>query len=100
MSKLPEFVPGLALARDFYLEVLGPLLRSELPDLEYSAALLGPGSYVPGYDTARSRDHDWATPEVECSGGHHEEATGSRSAVETCSFSVRSRKTTRPSSVS
>jgi hypothetical protein len=53
------FVPGLELARDFYAAVVRPLLDEEFPQLEYAAALLGPGSDVAGFDTARSTDHDW-----------------------------------------
>jgi hypothetical protein len=55
----PPFVPGLDLARDFYVVAVRPLLDEEFPRLEYAAALLGPGSDVAGYDTERSTDHDW-----------------------------------------
>lgn len=54
-----SFVPGLALARDFYGAVVRPLLDEEFPGLEHAAALIGPGSDVAGYDTERSTDHDW-----------------------------------------
>ena len=50
-----EFTPGLELARAFYEEVVAPLLD----DVEHSAALLGYGSDVLGFDTARSTDHAW-----------------------------------------
>ena len=50
-----EFTPGLELARAFYEEVVAPLLA----DVEHSAALLGSGSDVLGFDTARSTDHAW-----------------------------------------
>ncbi len=53
------FVPGIQLSAAFYTEVVRPLLTAALPRLRYSAALLGPGSDVLGYDTARSTDHDW-----------------------------------------
>jgi hypothetical protein len=52
---LPRFVPGLELARAFYDEAITPLLA----DTEHSAALLGWGSDVLGFDTARSTDHGW-----------------------------------------
>jgi hypothetical protein len=41
--------------RDLYREVVAPRLGG----LRHSAARLGPGSDVLGYDTARSTDHDW-----------------------------------------
>jgi hypothetical protein len=49
------FVPGLELSAAFYAEVLAP----QLGDVPHSAALLGWGSDVLGYDTARSTDHGW-----------------------------------------
>lgn len=51
----PRFIPGLELAGAFYLEVVRPLLG----DRQHSAALLGWGSDVLGYDTERSSDHGW-----------------------------------------
>ena len=51
----PSFVPATDLSGDFYAEVVGPLLAGRL----HSAALLGWGSDVLGYDTERSRDHGW-----------------------------------------
>ena len=56
---MPQFVPGLELAREFYAEAVRPLLAARFPALPYSAALLGPGSDVAGFDTERSTDHDW-----------------------------------------
>ncbi len=54
-----SFVPGVELAGEYFAEVVRPLLAAEFPRLPYAAALLGPGSEVLGYDTARSADHDW-----------------------------------------
>jgi Domain of unknown function (DUF4037) len=54
-----RFVPGVDLAAAYFAELLRPLLAAEFPRLRYAAALLGPGSDVLGYDTARSVDHDW-----------------------------------------
>jgi hypothetical protein len=55
----PPFIPGLALSRRFYGQVVAPLLAEHFPGLTYSAALLGAGSEVFGYDTPLSTDHDW-----------------------------------------
>ncbi len=52
---MPEFVPGRELARAFYEEVVSELVG----DVEHSAALLGWGSDVLGFDTDRSTDHGW-----------------------------------------
>ena len=52
-------MPGLQLAREFYVEVVRPMLRAEYPTLSYSAALIGWGSDVLGFDSERSTDHNW-----------------------------------------
>ena len=51
----PAFVPGAQLSGAFYREVVRPLLWGSA----HSAALLGWGSEVLGYDTERSTDHGW-----------------------------------------
>jgi hypothetical protein len=51
---VPAFVPGQELSRAFYEEVVRALL-----DVPHSAALLGTGSDVLGFDTVRSTDHGW-----------------------------------------
>jgi Domain of unknown function (DUF4037) len=53
------FTPGLDLCRAFHDETVGPLLEEAFPHLRYSAALLGTGSEVLGFDTERSTDHHW-----------------------------------------
>ena len=56
---MPQFVPGLQLAREFYAAAVHPLLKEHFPQVQHAAALLGPGSEVAGLDTERSTDHDW-----------------------------------------
>jgi hypothetical protein len=58
-SQSPPFVPGLLLNERFYREAVRPILTDVFPRLTFSAALIGPGSDVLGYDTARSTDHEW-----------------------------------------
>lgn len=55
----PTFIPGLELARRFYAEAVAPILGRSFADLEHSAALIGPGSEVLGFDTVMSTDHGW-----------------------------------------
>ncbi|MGC4192955.1 MAG: DUF4037 domain-containing protein [Thermomicrobiales bacterium] len=56
---LPDFVPGLELSRLYATEVVEPILRKAFPSVPLAFGLLGEGSDVVGYDTARSMDHDW-----------------------------------------
>jgi len=53
------FIKGLELGELFYSEAVKPILVVRFPDLAYSAALIGPGSDVLGFDTPQSMDHDW-----------------------------------------
>jgi hypothetical protein len=55
----PFFVPGIELCRRFYWEAVRPALDVEFPRLAHSAALIGPGSEVLGFDTPVSTDHHW-----------------------------------------
>ena len=50
-----DFVSGIDLARMFYIEVVRPLIEGRT----HSAARLGSGSDVLGFDTPRSTDHGW-----------------------------------------
>src|SRR5262252_8838234 len=52
---VPAFVPAIELNRGFYDDVVGPLLTP----FPHSAALIGWGSQVLGYDSERSTDHGW-----------------------------------------
>ncbi len=56
---MPAFIPGLQLSGTFYREAVRPILDVHFPGLIYAAALIGNGSDVLGYDTARSTDHGW-----------------------------------------
>ena len=59
MQKQTPFVPGLILAEGFYHDAVKPILASHYPELIYSAALIGSGSEVLGFDSEMSRDHHW-----------------------------------------
>ena len=56
---MPPFVPGLDVSGQFYEEVVRPIVAGAFPGLPYTAALIGPGSEVLGFDTAMSMDHSW-----------------------------------------
>jgi hypothetical protein len=56
---MPEFIPGLELSCLFYWEAVRPLLDQHYPGMPYTAALIGPGSEVLGFDTEISTDHHW-----------------------------------------
>lgn len=56
---MPKFVPGLKLCKLFYQQEVRPILNKNFPKLRYSAAIMGWGSEVLGFDTPISRDHHW-----------------------------------------
>ena len=56
---MQNFIPGLELSRLFYREIVQPIIDEHFATLQYSAALIGAGSEVLGFDTAMSSDHDW-----------------------------------------
>ena len=57
--KVNMTIKGLDLAREFYWVAVQPIVARHFPSLRHSAALLGSGSEVLGYDDAVSRDHHW-----------------------------------------
>jgi hypothetical protein len=57
--KMTDFIPGLQLCEALYREAVAPILAREFPKLPYSAARMGTGSDVLGFDTVRSTDHEW-----------------------------------------
>src|SRR5262249_25138712 len=54
-----KHVRGLELSRLFYRDAVEPLLRRHFGRVTHTAALIGTGSEVLGFDTERSADHDW-----------------------------------------
>lgn len=50
---------GLKLNEKFYRQIVAPILEVHFPNLSYSAALIGWGSEVLGYDDGLSTDHNW-----------------------------------------
>ena len=56
---MQNFIPGSKLSELFYREAAKPILDTFFPQLPYSAALIGWGSEVLGYDDVQSSDHHW-----------------------------------------
>ena len=56
---MTDFRNGLDFNELFYEEIVAPLIKAHFPDLKYSAALIGWGSDVLGYDDTQSTDHNW-----------------------------------------
>ena len=63
-SSMPDFVPGLELSRRFYAEAVRPILDKDFAGLRHTAARVGNGSEVLGYDDATSTDHHWG-PQIQ-----------------------------------
>jgi hypothetical protein len=55
----PRFIQGLDLCQAFFAEAVEPVMQAKFPQLPYSAALIGSGSEVLGFDTEMSSDHHW-----------------------------------------
>ncbi len=56
---MATFIPGLQLSAEFYREAVAPILAAGFPRVAHSAALIGSGSEVLGFDTEMSSDHHW-----------------------------------------
>ena len=59
ITPMTQFIHGVQLNEMFYREAVAPILAAAFPELRYSAALIGHGSDVLGYDSERSTDHGW-----------------------------------------
>ncbi len=51
---MSKFMPGIILSEKFFNQMVKPILQSNLPELKYSAGLIGHGSEVLGFDTKMS----------------------------------------------
>src|ERR687893_36730 len=67
---MADFIKGIELSGLFFFEAVKPVLDAEFPRLRYSAARLGSGSEVLGFDDEMSTDHGWG-PRVDV---FHDEA--------------------------
>ncbi len=56
---MPDFIPGLALSRLYYKQAVRPVIEEHFPGIPHSAALVGAGSEVLGFDSEMSIDHCW-----------------------------------------
>jgi hypothetical protein len=56
---MDKFINGLKLGELFYKECVKDILEEHFPNLKYSAAIIGWGSDVLGFDTPISTDHNW-----------------------------------------
>ena len=52
-----DFIPGIELSRRYWRDVVAPIVGDLLPRVPLAAAVVGNGSDVLGFDTARSTDH-------------------------------------------
>lgn len=59
MDTAAGFIPGLRLGRMFFTEAARAIIESVIPPDSYTAAFIGYGSDVLGYDSERSIDHNW-----------------------------------------
>jgi len=76
------FIPGLQLSKRFYKDAVQPILARHWPRLGHSAALMGSGSEVLGFDSAMSTDHGWGPRVLLFLGdGDHRKLAGSIGAT-------------------
>jgi hypothetical protein len=78
---MTDFVPGLQVSDALFREAVAPILAREFPGLVYSAARIGFGSDVLGFDTNRSTDHEWG-PRLQLFLSDHDAATHGSAIVE------------------
>ena len=56
---MTNFIAGLRLSAEFFREAVAPILATDFRNVPYSAALIGSGSEVLGFDNEMSSDHHW-----------------------------------------
>jgi hypothetical protein len=54
-----NFTSGLELSKQYYWEVIHPIIQTNYVQIKHTAALIGDGSEVLGFDSLPSTDHDW-----------------------------------------
>jgi hypothetical protein len=59
MMDTTAFTPGIELARNYWRDIVTPIIDELLPGVARAAARVGAGSDVLGFDTERSTDHGW-----------------------------------------
>jgi len=84
---MPPHIKGMQLCHDFYFECVAPLMEKHFPDVQYSAARMGGGSDVQGFDDHRSTDHDWG-PRVELFFSAEEYETAGKNIYEVLSYNL------------
>jgi len=62
---MSKFAPGLDLCQAFFDEIVHPVFNKSFAGVEFSAARLGHGSEVLGFDTPQSMDHDWGPARID-----------------------------------